>query len=689
MIRTQTAVPNKLLHVEAARPKTFWMVLNNVVKRLFDFVMALLGILFLSPFLALVCILIKKDSPGPIFYWGARAGYHGRTFKILKFRTMYERPESYAGPRVTAKDDDRITPLGAWLRYTKINELPQLWNVLIGEMSLVGPRPEDADIAKNWPEDVRREIFSVRPGITSPASILYHDEEKLLTKSNIMEDYFQSILPDKMRLDRLYVRYHSFFSDLDIIFWTMAVLIPRLANAKIPEGYLFAGPFSRLINRYVNWFLIDLLVSAIAVAGTCLLWRTQAPLNWGFQSLAVLAMTLAFLFSGMNALAGLNRILWSRSTSEDGVGLLLSGGVTVLFVLVASKSTLVSGWFGLPPLPLSMLLVIGMMAEFGFIAARYRLRLVTSIANHWLSWRQNQMAIGERVLIIGAGEGSQIAGWLLKRRMFRTAFSIVGMVDDNDPTTHGLRISGHWMLGGITDLPTLVEKHDIGVILSTIPATNPKLDEYIFDFCRAYNIRLIFLDDLLRMVDKQVTQPVRETDYPIWRDEHLEFKAVHDVTTQLPNRFLLQDRLRHSLSYSRRYNTRLAVMFIELEDVKSINDTLGRKYGDEVLIQASRRLIHCKRESDTLARFGDHQFALILEHLSSDEETDMIAQRIHASLSKPFQINGHRFNVDPRMGVCLGNELTTSNNISNVEIATCYSRKKIIEIKQHDYQLAQ
>jgi diguanylate cyclase (GGDEF)-like protein len=130
-------------------------------------------------------------------------------------------------------------------------------------------------------------------------------------------------------------------------------------------------------------------------------------------------------------------------------------------------------------------------------------------------------------------------------------------------------------------------------------------------------------------------------------------------------------------------------MFIELEDVKSINDTLGRKYGDEVLIQASRRLIHCKRESDTLARFGDHQFALILEHLSSDEETDMIAQRIHASLSKPFQINGHRFNVDPRMGVCLGNELTTSNNISNVEIATCYSRKKIIEIKQHDYQLAQ
>jgi lipopolysaccharide/colanic/teichoic acid biosynthesis glycosyltransferase len=153
---------------------------------------------------------------------------------------------------VTCKDDSRITPFGCWLRETKLNELPQLWNVLIGEMSLVGPRPEDPEIAKGWPEDSRREILSVKPGITSPASILYHDEEALLSAADVIGDYCKNILPDKMRLDRLYVRNHSFSSDLDTIFWTAVILIPRMAKARIPEGYLFAGPISRLVHRYIS-----------------------------------------------------------------------------------------------------------------------------------------------------------------------------------------------------------------------------------------------------------------------------------------------------------------------------------------------------------------------------------------------------------------------------------------------------
>lgn len=687
MIRSQIAVTPKVhqQHTESVRQNAISSVLQGASKRLFDIVMSIIGILLLTPVWILIAILIKKDSPGPILYRGPRAGRDGKSFKILKFRTMYERPESYAGPRVTANGDDRITRLGAWLRYTKINELPQLWNVLVGEMSLVGPRPEDVEIAKAWPEDARREILSVRPGITSPASILYHDEEKLLSKGNLMEEYFQSILPDKMRLDKLYVRYHSFFTDLDIIFWTIAVLIPRLANSKIPEGYLFAGPFSRLATRYFNWFIIDLFVAAGAVAITSALLRPQGILTSDVYTFAILAFALAFLFSSVNALSGLNRILWSRSTSEDGAGLLISGAITIGFALLLTQSSYITAWIGLPVIPVGMLIVIGILAEAGFILARYRLRVVTAIANRWLSLRQNEMTIGERVLIIGAGEGSQIAGWLLKRRMFRSAFSIVGMVDDNDPTMHGMRIGGQWMLGGITDLPAIVEKHDIGVILSTIPATNPKLDEYIFDFCRAYGIRLIFLDDLLRMVDKQVTQPIRDTQDIIWRADHLEFKAVHDITTQLPNRYLLQDRLRHSLAYSRRYNTRVAIMFIDLEGLPDINNTLGRKYGDEVLIQAARRLAHCKRDSDTLARFGEHQFALILEHLANLEETDIVARRIFNSLSKPFQINGHRFNIEPVLGVCHDGDCANSQN---PDIASCYSKRTIVEMKQYEHAMA-
>ena len=107
----------------------------------------LLGLFLLSPFFGIIAWAIKRDSPGPIFYRGRRVGRGGKEFTILKFRTMYECPESYAGPCITAKDDERIMPLGRWLRDTKINELPQLWNVLRGEMSLVGPRPEDPEIA--------------------------------------------------------------------------------------------------------------------------------------------------------------------------------------------------------------------------------------------------------------------------------------------------------------------------------------------------------------------------------------------------------------------------------------------------------------------------------------------------------------------------------------------------------------
>ena len=163
--------------------------LGNLVKRAFDILIASLGLMLGAPFFIYVALRIKRDSVGPVFYRGARVGRGGKDFQILKFRTMYERPESYQGPRVTAQGDPRITPYGKWLRDTKLNELPQLWNVLKGEMSLVGPRPEDPHIVDGWPEDVRREVLSVRPGITSPASVIYRNEEGLLQNEQVMDLY--------------------------------------------------------------------------------------------------------------------------------------------------------------------------------------------------------------------------------------------------------------------------------------------------------------------------------------------------------------------------------------------------------------------------------------------------------------------------------------------------------------------
>ena len=644
---------------------------RRLAKRVFDFAMALIGLIILAPVFLYVAILIKGDSPGPVFFWGSRMGKGGKPFKMLKFRTMYERIESYEGPPVTANGDSRITPLGHWLRDTKINELPQLWNVLIGEMSLVGPRPEDVEIAKSWPKEAFDEILSVSPGITSPASILYHDEEKLLSNTNVMGDYLKGILPNKLRLDRLYVRHCSFFADLDAIFWTIAIIIPRVSNTKIPEGYLFAGPISRLIHRHVNWFLIDWMISVVVSYVVSLMWGISEPLSWTMEALAF-PFILTALFTGLNALIGLNRVFWSQATIDDAVGLLISTGIATTLIWILNYLRYFYQWLPFSPLPTNMIIVIGIVAGFGFVAARYRLRVLTSLASRWLNWRQESSRVGERVLIVGLGDGNKIAHYLLKQRTFRTAFSVVGVVDNDNPSQHGMRVSGSWLLGGINDIPDLIERYDIGMVLSTIPHHQPE-NEYILEMCQLSRIRLIFLDDLLSMVDRQVTRPLGKIDSQLWFDGRLEFKAMHDVLTKLPNRSLFQDRVQHSFAHAKRYKTQPALIFIEFEGIVKIAETLGDRATGEVLKDLVKRLISCKRESDTLARFGFDKFALLLENVPGEQEMDIVTQRLANALTASLDVDSQKYLLTPTIGACICNSTCGAFDMpGKVEIARCY-----------------
>lgn len=646
----------------------FWV---HLVKRSFDISMSLIGLLFLAPVFAYIAVLIKRDSFGPVFYWGPRMGRNGIPFKILKFRTMYEDQRSYNGPSVTAQGDDRITPLGHWLRDTKINELPQLWNVLVGEMSLVGPRPEDVKIAETWPTDAAEEILSFRPGITSPASILYHDEEKILSSTNLMGDYFKNILPDKMRLDRLYIRYHSFFSDFDVIFWTLAILVPRMAKTRIPEGYIFAGPFTVLVRHYLSWFTLDLATALIAVTIASVLWRISAPLNWEISHLAMLGILQAFLFSSINSIFGVNKVVWSKARSNEAIGLVFSCGFTTMTILILIYLQARYNWLPYLPLPPMMVLTVGLLAGVGFLTMRYRLRLITAFANSWLSWRKNKANVGERMIIVGLDEGAQIASWLVQRHMFRTAFSVVGVVDQTDPTTYGMKVNGLWMLGGINDLPTLLEKHDIGVILSALPPNSPEI-EYLFALNKVSlaPIRIIFLNDLLWIADQQMTKPVGKSDFPLWLDERLEFKALHDTLTELPNWTLFQDRLRHSLAFAKRNATQHAVMFVELKGLQHAPDHLGR---NSLLKDAARRLNHIKREIDTLARYNSDMFALLLENVPDKTQLDLIIERVNGAMSTPFEIKGEKIKIEPNIYVCIcTGACGAAENPKNANIKQCY-----------------
>lgn len=194
------------------------------MKRLFDVVASGVGLLLLSPLFLLVAIWIKLDSPGPVFYRQVRVGRYNRDFRIFKFRSM--RVGADKGSLVTIGGrDPRVTRSGYFIRKFKIDELPQLINVFIGDMSLVGPRPEVRHYVDYWTKEQLR-VLDVRPGITDPASIKFRNENELLDKADDPEKYYiEVIMQEKLRLYLEYVENHSFWYDMKLIFQTFWVIV--------------------------------------------------------------------------------------------------------------------------------------------------------------------------------------------------------------------------------------------------------------------------------------------------------------------------------------------------------------------------------------------------------------------------------------------------------------------------------
>ena len=195
-----------------------------MAKRIFDLVLGAVGLAFLAPALAVIAAAIKVDSPGPIFFRQERVGRGGRTFRIHKFRTMVADAER-RGLQLTAGGDHRITRVGAYIRRHKLDELPQLLDVVLGDMSLVGPRPEVPRYVALYPAETREIVLSVRPGITDEASIAYKDENELLGNSADPErTYVEVVMPAKLRFAVEYVRTRTFLGDVRIILRTVSAV---------------------------------------------------------------------------------------------------------------------------------------------------------------------------------------------------------------------------------------------------------------------------------------------------------------------------------------------------------------------------------------------------------------------------------------------------------------------------------
>lgn len=190
-----------------------------MLKRGFDITVALCGLLLLSPLVLIIAVLVKRDSPGPVFYRAPRVGKDGKLFRMYKFRSMVVEAEK-VGPAVTVDRDPRVTRVGARLRDSRLDEIPQLINVLKGDMSMVGPRPEAPYYVEMYSPE-QREVLNAKPGMTGPAQVAFrHEEEELTDLDNLDEQYMNIVLPPKLALDKQYIEDQSLTLDLKLIFQT-------------------------------------------------------------------------------------------------------------------------------------------------------------------------------------------------------------------------------------------------------------------------------------------------------------------------------------------------------------------------------------------------------------------------------------------------------------------------------------
>ncbi len=204
-----------------------------MVKRIFDIVFSLIALLLLLPFFLIIIVLLKIAMPGPIFFTQIRTGFRGKTFEIYKFRTMVVNTDDIV---ITIESDPRITRFGRILRMTKFDELPQFWNILKGDMSLVGPRPDVPGYYDQLKGD-DRVVLEVRPGLTGADSIAYTYEEIILQRqADPVKFYDEKLFPDKVRINKAYVLKQSFFLDIKIILFTL--LGRQLKEKEFQANYL-------------------------------------------------------------------------------------------------------------------------------------------------------------------------------------------------------------------------------------------------------------------------------------------------------------------------------------------------------------------------------------------------------------------------------------------------------------------
>jgi lipopolysaccharide/colanic/teichoic acid biosynthesis glycosyltransferase len=464
---------------------------SGTIKRTIDLVLSVLAIIVLFPLLAIIAVLIKLDSKGPVFFRQERMGKGMKPFRVFKFRTMIVGAYR-SGARLTVKRDPRITQVGMLLRWTKLDELPQLFNVVAGHMSLVGPRPEDPYFTAFYSE-IEREVLSAPPGMIGPSQIAGRDEVEMYPEG--VEDteryYIEHIMPAKLARDLEYVRAATPWGDLRFLVGGVI----RVITSQFKHGF-FARSRSRLALLSMD---LGLIVLAYVLANFVHFDWQLPPKAWPYvtQTLfwSVLLKPLVFIYYGLyqRATRWVGRKDLSAIVKAVSLGSALVVATTYLSGLQAhSRAVFIVDWT----------LLIFLMSTLRFTVS------------HVLNGASRAAGEGPyvRVLVAGSGHGGEaILRSLLEDPKSR--FLPVGIID-HQPHRWGALIHGVRVMGGATDIAMSASTHGVEMVLISLSDMDPSVVRDITEACKKHEIAFRLIPTLSDLLAKEGVQVVHGSAIP-------------------------------------------------------------------------------------------------------------------------------------------------------------------------------
>lgn len=450
--------------------------LGEVAKHTVDFVLVLIGVTLLLPLLAVVAALIKLDSPGPVFFRQRRAGRNGTFFRIFKFRTMVD-GAYMMGSRLTTKRDPRITRVGQYLRWTKLDELPQLFNVLRGEMSLIGPRPEDPHFVEHY-TPLQRNVLRARPGIVGPSQILGRDEAEDYPDGlrDTERYYIERILPEKLERDLEYVRTGTFWGDI----W----LLLHGLWATVFGTFRFEYLWRRRRRLAVMAADLVLCIAAYLVAILIRFDWGMPEAAWTWQALALTAVVMPPALAYFGAYQGILSYfgLWDL--------LQLAKGVTAGAVAVAAFTYLT----GMQQHPRSVFVIDWAVMFLALATLRYVLR-------SWARGRARAHAARRKAIVVGAGTG----GEHLLRALIgdpTSEYHVTACIDES-PERWGSRIHGVKVLGGAAELRLALSANGAQVVFVCLSDVDLATAREIAEICAGAGVDCRLLPALSELLNTE------------------------------------------------------------------------------------------------------------------------------------------------------------------------------------------